>query len=134
MITANPNPLLNAWSQAGHHLPKARQQLLRQLKQQLQLSRLRFWRQRPPIATMSCAPRPLSAPFVRWGTTACNDPLFQVAPPPAPSPKRPSPALRTIQVIARGDCMQPLMHLRLSGRLGDVCDELDRLAALEGQH
>ena len=40
--------------------------------------------------------------------------------------------LRSIRwVEPRPDAPHPRVHLRLSGRLSDVCDELDRLVALE---
>lgn len=40
--------------------------------------------------------------------------------------------LRSIRwVDPRPDAPHPRIHLRLSGRLSDVCDELDRLVALE---
>jgi len=72
---------------------------------------------RPQVQSRRAAPRP--SPYVR-------------PPVPAPGPRRPAaPALRVVRVFEPSQPRAAAGRMVISGRLADVCAELDRLAAQE---
>ena len=89
---------------------------------------------KPPLSLQAWQ----AAANAHFARQAANDPRAAFE---SSSPARPaSPSLRSVRpsravlrsirwVDAQGS--QPVVRLRLSGRMADVCDELDRLAALE---
>lgn len=63
------------------------------------------------------------------GALAANAAHF-IAPARARAPAQPAPAGRTVRVLHRADATGPC-RLVISGRMADVCAELERLAARE---
>jgi hypothetical protein len=55
------------------------------------------------------------------------------APAPRPVPCRPAMPLRVVRVVEPSAPRTVAGRMVISGRLADVCAELDRLAALEGR-
>ncbi|MDQ7999239.1 MAG: hypothetical protein AAGD03_03880 [Bordetella sp.] len=48
-----------------------------------------------------------------------------------PAPARPQGVLRVVRIVERGQSKETEGRVVISGRMADVCAELDRLAALE---
>ena len=82
---------------------------------------------------------PLQA-FVTWLAGGAPQPAASAAPvrvayPRVAAPVRPAPAipLRVVRVLEPSASRAVAGRMVISGRLADVCAELDRLAALEGR-
>ena len=76
--------------------------------------------------------------FVDWLTTApqgggvCQQPVQAAVVPPR-RPPRPLRPLRVVRVVDACHAPASAGRMVISGRMADVCAELDRLAALEGE-
>jgi hypothetical protein len=82
---------------------------------------------------------PLQA-FVTWLAGGAREPAATAAPVrvayprvTAPAPRMPAKPLRVVRVLEPSAPRAVAGRMVISGRLADVCAELDRLAALEGR-
>jgi hypothetical protein len=80
------------------------------------------------------APRPRQRAVTRQAVPECRQPARAIVPCPMPAARRNEPArrpLRVVRVVDAPAAKAGAGRMFMSGRMADVCAELDRLAALE---